>query len=262
MKSGKDELLRLLVGPLVRFCLREGYLLGDIVQALKLSFVHEAEQLLEARAEKSNLSRLSMMTGVHRKDVKAISKENTIPPRQLPDAIARILSTWEQAAVFTTKRNKPKTLTYEGDSSEFHQLVASVSTDLSPLATLQELERRGLVERRGKRIHFKGALLPLEENYFQGMELLGRDIDSLLTAVSNNLAGEEATKNLHIRTEYDNIDPKTVPTIRKWLLKRGREFHKEMRAYLSKFDQDLTASDSGDDKGARVSVTAFSLTSE
>jgi len=70
-------------------------------------------------------------------------------------------------------------------------------------------------------------------------EIIEKDIEGLLEAAGENVLEDKSFSNLHILIEYTNIAPADILKIRRWLIERGKEFHKDVRAYLTEFEQDL-----------------------
>jgi len=90
-------------------------------------------------------------------------------------------------------------------------------------------------------------------------DLFARDAETLIRAGEENLeSSTEGVKNLHLRTEYDNIFQEELPIIRQWLYEQGCLFHRRAREYLSKFDKDITPNQKAG--GGRVVLKSFSWT--
>ena len=104
---------------------------------------------------------------------------------------------------------------------------------------------------------FLQAAEKITGNWLAGYNLLSADLNSLARTVDENLSAPEEQKNLHARTEFDNIYYKDLPTIRKWLLEEGTRFHDKARSFLAQYDQDIVP-DRGGDAGAFVVLGAFS----
>ena len=136
-----------------------------------------------------------------------------------------------------------------------------MNKDVNHATLLFELERLGVLKRVAS-----GAKLIRGVNYVnktpgKGIELLARDNDTLVQAVEENLFEAQETRNLHLRTEYDNIFREDIPKIREWLFSQGALFHKRAREYLSKFDKDINPR-SEKEGGGTVVISAFSWTSK
>lgn len=251
-------LQRLLV-PVVRLCLAFSVQLGDVIEILKGVYVQAAREQLGADA---SLSRVSAVTGVHRKDVTRLVREES-PPKERVNLFARIMQQWQHSPKFRTVRGQPRVLTCEGRDSEFAQLVNSVTGgDLSTYSVLHEMERRGIVKKDDSKVRLMWRDFVVSNNVPEGLKLLAGDYNDLTAAVSQNIFAENSVKNLHLRTEFDNVDPGKIEEIRGWILKEGSNFHARVRDYLSRFDRDTNPGVVTAGEAMRVSVGAFGFVEE
>lgn len=246
--------------PILRFCLRNSIRAREILEAVRGALIELSLEELEKKGEKATLSRISVMTGLNRRDVTRILRQGVKIDNQ-SNLVTRVLGQWEQDLRFASPAHKPKVLSYKGDKSEFKKLVKSISKDINPATMLYELKRMGAVEESKE-----GIRLVKSVNYFQqspekGLGLLSRDMNTFVEAVEENLFQTQETRNLHLRTEYDNIFKSDLPVIRKWLFETGAHFHKQARDFLSQFDKDINPTPDKDG-GAKVVLGAFSWTSQ
>lgn len=260
----KDACLRCLrsaLRPLVRLAVRSSCTIQDLVDVLKPLLVEEAVLELTRSGAKITTSRLSAMTGLQRAEIDRIYRHKLPPHRSTPHVITRVIGQWQSDKRFRTSSGTPKVLSVEGDRSEFKRLVGAVSSNLNPATILFELERIGAAAR------VEGGVTLVEGvNRFGGdperiFDLLSRDMGTMIDSVRENVTLERGYKNLHIRTEYDNLVLNKLPEIRQWFLDEGIQFHKRAREYLSQFDQDLNP-DPTATGGGRAVIQAFSWTSD
>ena len=227
-----------LLRPLVRFCLRHSVRLQEVLELLKAAYVDVAEEELAGQKESSNISRISAMTGVHRRDVtRLLSEERTL--KNSTNVVSRVLSLWQYDARFTTKNREPRVLSFEGKENEFVALVSAVSNDLNPYTILFELERTNSVERTEKGLRLSSKIGISEGDIEEGFQMLGADSNDLLSGVGENILNPQDIPNLHLKTEYDNIPKADIPQIREWFLREGSLFHERARSYLATFDRDF-----------------------
>ncbi|RMG41409.1 MAG: hypothetical protein D6719_08635 [Candidatus Dadabacteria bacterium] len=239
---GKKRLLLLLeelIVPIARLCLRHSLKLNDIVRVWKHALVRVAQAELIANKEKVSVSRISLMTGVHRQDVTRL-REEPVPLAQEKDLISRVLGQWQYDPRFITKSGKPRVLEAEGKDSEFAALVHSVSAEPNPYSVLYEMERSGVVERTPRGVKLKSRIhVASGGDMEEVLRMLAPDVADLSEAVYENLSGEDSIRNLHLRTEFNRVAEESVPEIKNWLLRQGSKFHKKVRDFLAKHDTDL-----------------------
>lgn len=247
--------------PVLRLCLRHSLKLNDLIEIVKIVYVQVAKEDLQKRSEDVSVSRLSVMTGVHRKDVTRIYRNNDFRTRA-ESLVSKILGAWQQNPHFLTKSGKPRTISVEGSNSEFTQLVRSVSADLNPYTVLYEMERAGLVKRTARGLNMVSGSHISSENLEEGVMLLAEDLNDLVSGVEENVFERKEVPNLHLKTEYDKIDPRALPKIREWLIEQGEVFHRKARKFLAEFDGDLNPKRATDGEVARVVIGSFSRIEE
>ena len=188
--------------PFAGLCVRRGVKIQDAIEALKAAYVKASQSELEKSGSSVNASKLSVMTGLQRRDIARLTSGES-DQRGERSLLAKVIGQWRYDRRFSAKQ-QPKALAFEGERSEFMRLVASVSRDLNPYTVLFELERLGAVRR------CEGKLVLAVESYEpagdaeEGLRLLAEDVGDLTGAVEENIFAREEVPNLHIKTEYDN----------------------------------------------------------
>lgn len=255
--------LKLLLKPVIRFCLKKNLKIQDLVEAIKVAFVEVSADDMEKEGVEINFSRISVMSGMQRREVRRLYTEN---PKIKKDTnlLHRVLNQWGIDPKFCGKNKKARTLELEGMSSEFIELVLSVSKDLNPYTVLFELERIGAIKRDGSKVKMISDVY-IPENLLDKYELLSTDSDNLISSVNENIFEDLGQKNLHITTFYDNIRADKVEEIKSWFLNKGTQFHEEARNYLAQFDLDINPlkgsglkDKQNDGEGIKAVVTTFS----
>ncbi|RME60047.1 MAG: hypothetical protein D6780_04095 [Candidatus Dadabacteria bacterium] len=247
--------------PLIRVLLSNYIKLNELIEVAKAAYIEVAEEELKKQGLKPSASKIYAMTGVHRKDVARFKKSGE-KPQPKDNVIMKIMSQWQNNKKFTTKAGKPKALTFHGTESEFAKLVDTVNGgDLNPYAVLFEMKRIGAVKQVGNKISLVWQDFAPKPTVKEGLEMLAEDTEDLVKAVTENVFKREKTPNLHLKTEFDKIDPDKIPIIKQWLLKEGSRFHKKVSKFLSQFDADFCSHIPSHKATAKVSYTSFSTTS-
>lgn len=249
--------LNLIVLPVVRLCLRNSLKLQDLIDCAKRCFIRAAEQELKRRGEKITLSRLSIMSGMQRKDILRCRAEEPESSSSGKALIGKIIGQWQTDRRFLSSNGSPRTLTI-GQDSEFAKLVNTVSCDVNQATVLFELERTGSIIRSGRSIRLcMDTYLPLDDA-LTGFNFLSMDCDDLISAVEENVSMMPGLPNLHLRTDYDRIRADGVDKIKSWFLKEGNAFHTRARNFISKFDQDVNPDQKYSGDFTKVVLGAFS----
>lgn len=261
MKRSSFDLLSLVFRPLAQLCIRFSLPVSEVIEALKSTLVDEAIEELRSRGEKVTLSRVSVMLGMGRKDVTRLfrTEDNKRYPGENLSLLSRVLSLWQTDARFRLQDGSPKALECHGEQSEFADLVKTVSKDVHPTTFLKEFERRKYVKKMGRKVKLIRREHQFEEVSNRSLESVYRDVETLVRAVNQNLLENPNVRNLHLRTEYDNVFLEELPEIRTWMLEHGSKVHREAREYLVGKDKDLNLADKRR-AGGRVVFVTYSYT--
>jgi len=164
-------------------------------------------------------SRVSLLSGVHRREVKRLREEMLLqaPPPPVVSMGAQVVSRWCAEAAFLDHQHRPLPLprqASQGGAVSFERLVESVSKDIRPRAVLDEWLRLGVVTLDGDdRVHLvEHAFVPargLDEKSFY----LGKNIGDHLAAATHNLL--DGQPPFLERSVYcDGLSPESVETLR------------------------------------------------
>jgi len=148
----KDHLrgaLALMFKPLVRLLVSQGLTHAEFSEVAKEVYVEVAIRHFEP-SERVNKSRVAVLTGLTRKEVKnvidrAIESSALEKTKSRP---SRVLSGWYEDPKFTGPYGIPLELQYESQSegqASFTELVRTYSGDMAPRQMLNELLRSGSV---------------------------------------------------------------------------------------------------------------------
>ncbi len=252
--------LRRILAPVVEFCLRHGITVQDLLEIGKRIFVERARDNISRSGERANVSRISVLTGLRRREVQRLSG---IPPEEEEayGLMTRVVGRWLTDKRFLSSDKKPRVLSFQGEKSEFRELVGSVSKDVGAGTVLAELERVEAVKKvpNGVRLVVEGYEPRGDPE--SGFEMLGSDVHDLIAAVEENIFSPSGNSNLHATTEYNSVAESKLPELRKWLLNEGMIFHKRARDFISGLDYDLNSRVKGKDR-YRVILGSFSRISK
>jgi hypothetical protein len=251
-----NQVLRVLLRPVARLALRFGLQLGDVIEALKVVMVATAQ---EFSTDALSASRLSAMTGVHRKDIQRL-RRSEFPDRPTMNLVSRVMAHWQLAKPYCARKGIPRPLGCEGRESEFAQLVASVNGgDVSGYAVLYEMERRGIIRRARGRVQLLWKDYAPDDDERGQLQQLAVDVDDLSRAIEQNLFSTPEVRNHHLRTEFDAIPLDKLPQIQSWLLEEGSRFHERVRKFLARYDGVISVTQESELPRARVVYGSFGL---
>lgn len=188
------QALRRLLRPLVRLLLAKQITYPYLTGLLKALYVDVAANDLPLAGKRQTDSRLSLLTGVHRKDVhrllSAPADADHVPANV--SLGARLIARWNTEADYLDAEARPLALPRlqrPDGSASFERLVSEESKDIRPRAVLDEWLRLGVVEidAEDRVVLCRGAFVP-RQGVDEQLYYLGRNVrDHLETAVSNVL---------------------------------------------------------------------------
>ena len=146
------EALYLVLRQLARALLNAGIGYREFAEISKTAFVDIATKDYGLRGRPTNISRVAVMTGLTRKEVrrirdKAAAGETTIIKRNTP--MSEILHRWYTDDEFIDSTGKPLVLEFSGESKSFSALVRRHGGDIPPGAMRTELRRINAIEDSG-----------------------------------------------------------------------------------------------------------------
>lgn len=175
-----------LVVPVVRWLLRSGVQYGTFAGALKTVFVQVAGEELRRSGTKTTDSAVSVLSGVHRKDVHTISDTSGEPELRSVSLPSQVFTRWLTAARYRDASGKPRALQRIGERRSFEALAREVSTDVHPRTVLDELARLGLVRLRGELVEVNAkSFVPSSDDAELATLFAANAGDHLAAAVHN-----------------------------------------------------------------------------
>ncbi len=202
--------------PLAGLALERGVKLPALVDSLKLALVRAATAVSDAepagtpaaaaaladaapagpeRPPRSD-SRLAVMTGVHRKDLRRIRTTGSMARAHSRSIAAEVFARWQSDARFLTGRGRPRVLSRQAEDParpSFEELVAGITRDVHPRPVLDELLRLRLAETTGAgegRVRLVQSAYVPAGDATQMMQLARDNLADHCAAVAANLSGE------------------------------------------------------------------------
>lgn len=183
--------------PLAQLMVQHSVQLGAITEMLKQALVNAAIDNTQLSSGEMTDSRIAVITGVHRKDVRRLRQEPLDPTSAtttdpMMSVGAQVVARWISEPTYLTAHNKarplPRTPRHaQPGEPDFSGLVAQVSNDVGAKAVLDELVRLGIAsvdENNLVQLH-QDAFVPQDGAKEQFHFLAANVRDHLATAVQN-----------------------------------------------------------------------------
>lgn len=171
--------------PIVRILLRYGIGYREFLEVLKTTYVDIASVDYGIRGRPTNISRIAVMTGLTRKEVRRLRNKiagggDRMSVKTTP--LADVLHHWHAQDEFTNSSGRPKTIPFAGDTGSFSRLVKRFGGDIPAGAMRTELKRVGAVRENDD------GSLTVQHRSFQASEDHDKLITTLIHAVYPVLA--------------------------------------------------------------------------
>lgn len=149
--SMQDEIQKQILGaillvlrPIARSLLRIGVGYREFSEIAKTAFVETASEDYGLRGRPTNISRVAVMTGLTRKEVRRIrikkeAEQETVVMKTTP--VSQVLHRWYTDDEFLDDSGSPMKLEFDGDGKTFSTLVKKYAGDVPPGAMRTELMR-------------------------------------------------------------------------------------------------------------------------
>lgn len=186
--------LKKLLRPLVRLLLSFQITLPYLIELLKRTYVEVADEDFKLDNKKQTDTRISLLTGVHRKDTRRLRNSETqdCVAESNTSIGAQLVARWISKAEYLDAEGNPKRLPFKSEQpgdADFETLVASVcKQDIRARVVLDEWQRVGmatLVDGHWVELNKKAFIADtsLDEKAF----FLGMNLADHLEAASQNL---------------------------------------------------------------------------
>ena len=198
-KAAADILLEqsgALLLPWIQALVRHGVTYPQFVAQLKEVFFEAAVVELQAAGQRQTDSAVSVLSGLHRKDVRAFSSATPRLAASTVPLSSQIVTRWLSDPRYQDKRNKPRDLLRNGAGDSFEALATSVSTDVHPRTALEELIRLGVVTLQGDRVCMNGSAFVPKQGFTELVALLTQNVADHLAAGAHNLAADDSRRFL------------------------------------------------------------------
>jgi len=243
LKLLSAAVLRLL-RPLVRILLRNGVSYSTFSDFVKWIYVDVASKEFGIEGRKQSTSRVSVITGLSRKEVlrvRQLARPDDRASTEKYNRAARVIAAWRRDRNFLDAEGKPAPLPMAGPDASFSELVKRFSGDVPVRATLDELIRVGAVERlEDGRVSLLTRTYIPESSDADKLHILGTDVAHLISTVDHNLKSDLIGPFFQRKVAYDNLPDEILPGFRKHSAKRAQTLLESMDRWLAQRDRDVT----------------------
>jgi hypothetical protein len=242
---------RRLMRPLVRLMMQNGLTFPVFADTLRRLYVEIAVNDVLTQPKARSDSRISFLTGVHRKEIRRLREMPTdiAEPPDIVTLASQIVARWVGHAPFAGSDGHPLALRRSSSDEttsqpSFDKLVESVTTDIRPRAVLDDLLGHGVVFMDADdcvRLNAE-AFIPQpgrEEQLFY----FARNLHDHVAAAVANISAAEVPPFLDRSVHYDRLTPAQVETLREY----ARAAAMRVLLDVNRLAQELTEAAPGSD---------------
>ena len=263
MSSDKKSIVhaacRRVLRPLASMLLRFGMTWKEFSDLSKSVFVQAATEEFGINGRPTNVSRVSILTGIGRKEVKRqrdLTKANLPPVKRKTTDATRLLSGWHQDPEFLDANSNPKLLPATGNGPTFETLFGRYGGDIAMPTMLKELIKTNALERQ------ESGELKVLTRYYQpsvadseSIQFAVDRIHDVIETMNNDIFVDESKGPRFAGFAANDAFPvDAIPAFRDYLDKRGQEFLEEIDDWLTRHAQNVGGLTTNT---ARVGISLF-----
>lgn len=244
-RSNLNHAVLKLLRPLVRLLIRHGVPFGVFADMARWVYVDAAEQDLGLPGRSPSKSRISVVTGLSRKEV--LKQKKITQPEEGQSLVkynraARVISGWVRDRAYHDKNGDPLSLPLDAANQKtpsFSSLVKKYSGDIPVRALLDELLHVGAVRMSGAGTVdlLNRAYIPENSDTLK-LNILGTDVSDLLNTINNNIMNP-ANPRFQRKVSYDNVPDDAVLRFKGLSEEQCQKLLEKMDGWLSANDRDV-----------------------
>ena len=242
-----DALGRLLE-PIVLLLLKSGITWKEFADLAKVKFVQVATNEFGIRGRPTNASRVAILTGIDRRDVRKLRAVSSEQPAFAPGFMSKptqVLDGWFHDPDFRAASGEPRELPVsEGDDS-FAALVRRYVPGIPHVAMIKELRAVGAIEELPD-----GRLRALKRNYIpreltgNQIRLWGSVLEDVGTTLEHNLMRKPSERPRFERRALSlTVERKALPEFEAFVAAEGQAFLERIDDWLAAHQADNSGED-------------------
>jgi hypothetical protein len=229
--------------PLVRFLIGHGWTYGAMAELLKYVCVEESCRRAGLAARVLTDSKVSLISGVHRKEVHRIREElgqstaQELPLRHGANVAAQLTALWMTHPDYQDERGEPLSVPMRAENAPcLEELARLIKADMRPRTILDDLVRAGVAAERAGMIHL------LRTSYLSDvpedrLAFLGTNVGDHLSAAVHNLEGVQPAF-IEQAVYFDHLPAPVLDAIRQDLRRIGEKMIRDAYRRVSKLELD------------------------
>lgn len=235
--------LRKIFRPIVKYMIVQGITFPAVTQLLKSLYVEVATEEFPLADRRASDSRVSMLTGIHRGEVKRLTNEGDAATEEMPAAVslgAQVVALWISDRTYLDSRGNPLPLARhasDGGPLSFESLVGTIRRDIRSRPMLDEWLRLGVVELDGEdRVCLKTKAFVPRKGGEEKAFYFGQNLHDHIAVSVNNMLGEQDPQ-LERSVYYHRLSPASIETLKKLATDLGMRTIQEVNRLAVELDR-------------------------
>lgn len=180
--------------PLARLCIHFGIDHRNLSEMLKSAFVSIAKEEFKVNGKSQTDSRIALLTGVHRKDVRRLlGRAPEKPTNHQHGLIANLIAQWLGTPDLLDPDGEPKPIPrnpHPDYKVSFISLAEALTNDIHPRALMDECENRGIIKLTDDgMVHLVVESLVPADDIDEKAHFFGQNMYDHISAAEHNLNG-------------------------------------------------------------------------
>ena len=231
--------VHMLCKPLIRLLIEKGVTFPQFRDLMKNLYVEVANDHFPLDNKKPSDSRIFVLTGVHRKDIKRIRQQTEPNATQVTSSASlsgEIVARWASMPEYLDKKGKPRQLLKIKKNNEpgFDQLVSSVNKDVRPKVILDEWLRLNIVKVKDDYIILNQSAFVTNKEFKEMAYYLGHNVHDHMASCVNNILAEDDPM-IERSVYYASLTENSVNKLRAIATKKGDELLQHLNKQAIKF---------------------------
>jgi Family of unknown function (DUF6502) len=213
--------------PFVKLMLANNLTYTFAIDVIKGLFVEVADKDFSIDNKRQTDSRISLISGVHRKDVRRLREYSPEVDEVMPANISlgsQVIALWNANPDYLNEAGRPKPLqrfAASNPNESFEALVRSLSTDIHPRAVLDEWLRLGIATIDEENfVHLTTEMFIPHAGFEEKAFYFGHNLHDHAQAAVSNVIGQQPSffeRCVH----YDQLSESSVETIAEFAKKHS-----------------------------------------
>ena len=160
-------------------------------------------------------SRISLLTGLHRKDVRRFREAAPPPARpSFANAASRLIALWAADPEYQDEAGRPAVLPATADAGpSFESLVARARADLAPGTIRAHLQELGLIEETTDGLRLLGAAYVPNVGSAEMLAAFEKNLTAHLQAAVDNLTGRATQPHFERAAHYNRLTAESAKAL-------------------------------------------------